>query len=166
MKLGLKCDGYQRETVFINVTAKFSTRHQPEGGVHQVTLPDTLARSAYEQKYYDIFWRTYLPERKPFPQHVTLYTGGGWTNMLPRLCSMSAPIRKILLAMCLTTAGQTENKLWEKEEGLKCYVSSLKDMSVALTQPKKVPLITLCVTSRLYGLYEVTYSLARSRVSE
>lgn len=158
MKLRLKCDGYRRETVFIDVTARFPTRHRPEGGAQQVTLPDTLARSAYEQKYFDIFWRTYLPERKPFPQHVTRYTGGGWTNTLPQLCSISPPIRKILLAMCLRTAGQTENKIWEKEEGLKCYISSLKDMSAALAQPKTVPLITLCVTSRLYGLYEVKYS--------
>lgn len=61
----------------------------------------------------------------------------------------------MMLAVCLTTAGRAENNVWEKQEGLKCYISSLKDMTTALAEPKTATLVTLCVTSRLYGLYEV-----------
>jgi len=155
--LGLKCDGYGRETIFITSTTRSPPRYQGEAGRRQVTLPDTLTRSAYEEKYFDIFWRRYLPDKKPFPQHVTRYTNGGWTNSLPQLSSRSEPIRKMMLAVCLTTAGRAGNNVWEKEDGLKYYISSLKDMSTALAEPKMGNLVTLCVTSRLYGLYEVMY---------
>lgn len=160
-KLGLKCDGYERETVFINITAGPSSaddKHRLEQASPQVlVLPDALARSAYEEKYLGIFWGIYLPQQKQFPPHVTRYTGGGWTNALPQLCSVSPPIRKVLLALCLTTAGRAETKSWEKDEGLRCYMSSLRDMSGTLARLKTADPTTLCVASRLYSLYEVSY---------
>ncbi|EXJ89137.1 hypothetical protein A1O3_02201 [Capronia epimyces CBS 606.96] len=186
LKLGLKCDGYESRTgtVFVNVTTGHFTPRLPEGegerdgagdgrgeegsrgepsssssSSRQVTLPDLLALSAYEQKYLAVFWDMYLPGQRQFPHHITRYTGGGWTNALPRLFGLSPPVRKALLAMCLTAAGQTEGRTWEKQEGLRSYMSSLKDMSTALACPGRADsnVITLCVASRLSSLYEALF---------
>ncbi|KEF51577.1 uncharacterized protein A1O9_12494 [Exophiala aquamarina CBS 119918] len=65
-KFGLKCDGYERETVFINITAEPSSaddKHPLEQASPQdLVLPDALTWSAFEEKYLGIFWGLYLPQ--------------------------------------------------------------------------------------------------------
>ncbi|KEF59499.1 uncharacterized protein A1O9_04343, partial [Exophiala aquamarina CBS 119918] len=62
LKLRLKCDGYGRNTVFVTSTTRSPPRYRGEAAEWQITLPNALARSAHEERYFDIFWRTYLPE--------------------------------------------------------------------------------------------------------
>ncbi|OJD13437.1 hypothetical protein AJ78_06110 [Emergomyces pasteurianus Ep9510] len=157
LKLGLKCDGYERELRFINFSSepRKATRQDQESA--QVALPGSLARSAYAEKYLGIFWSTYLPAEKHFPAQMMLYVSGGWTNSLPQLYLNSPDIQKIMLAICLSTAGRTGNNKWEKEEGLRYYMESLSEMSAALANRTRGNIITLCVMSRLYSLYEVFF---------
>ncbi|KAL2371726.1 hypothetical protein RJ035_002320 [Blastomyces gilchristii] len=155
IKLRLKCDGYERELRFIN----FSTQPRKAGRKNptsaQIALPVPLARAAYAEKYLGIFWSTYLPTDKHFPAQMMMYVSGGWTNSLPQLYLNSTDIQKILLAICLSTAGRITNNRWEKEEGLRYYMESLSEMSAALANRTRGSIVTLCVMSRLYSLYEV-----------
>jgi hypothetical protein len=121
----------------------------------QVTLPDSLAKSAYEEMYVGTFWSTYLPQGEEFPAQIAQYTNGVWTRALPEFYLKSSIIRKALLAVGLTIAGIAYKKQPEREDGLRLYVNSLQDMSIALTNPKRQNQLTLCIASRLFGLYEV-----------
>ncbi|KAK2809698.1 hypothetical protein FQN50_003543 [Emmonsiellopsis sp. PD_5] len=160
LKLGLKCDGYGREIRFINVSVEpaKAQAHQHDKGSTQITAPAALVRSAYAEKYMGMLWSGYLPGSKPFPAHIMQYTGGGWTNTLPQLCRASPAIQRILLAVSLSAAGRAGNNRWEREEGVRCYMGSLGEMSAALSNRTRENITTLCVVSRLYGLYEVLYS--------
>ncbi|PGH05403.1 hypothetical protein GX51_02927 [Blastomyces parvus] len=157
IKLGLKCDGYERELRFINFSAEPRKAGRKAPGSAQITLPVPLARAAYAEKYLDIFWRSYLPNDKHFPAQMMMYVSGGWTNSLPQLYLNSPDIQKILLAICLSTAGRIGNNRWEKEEGLRYYMESLSEMSAALANRARGNIVTLCVMSRLYSLYEVFF---------
>lgn len=68
-------------------------------------------------------------------------------------------IRKMLLAMCLKTAGHAWNKVREEEEGLRYFADSLSDMSLALAYSSGVKLghLALSITARLCSLHEVLF---------
>ncbi|KAG5290110.1 GAL4-like Zn(II)2Cys6 (or C6 zinc) binuclear cluster DNA-binding domain protein [Histoplasma ohiense] len=157
IKLGLKCDGYKRQLRFINFSAEPRKAGRSDKGSPQVTLPVPLARAAYADKYLGIFWSSYLPTDRHFPAQMMMYVSGGWTNSLPQLYLNSPDIQKILLAICLSTAGRISNNRWEKEEGLRYYMESLSEMSAALANRTRGNIVTLCVMSRLYSLYEVFF---------
>ncbi|EEP77115.1 predicted protein [Uncinocarpus reesii 1704] len=158
LRLGLKCEGYQRETRFINFSVEPCKPRRSVQPSAQVILPAALARSAYAENYFGTFWSAYLPKGKQFPAHIMQYASGGWTNTLPQLYHTSPAIKKIMLAVCLSTAGQAKNSRWEIEEGIKYYMGSLAEMSSALANRTKENITTLCVISRLYSLYEVPKS--------
>ncbi|KAK0732018.1 hypothetical protein B0H67DRAFT_92482 [Lasiosphaeris hirsuta] len=153
---GLKCDGYQRQAIFINTTARPvapQTRlvPAPEGS-------GSLARSAYEEKYFGAFFEAYLPQSRQLPLRIMSYTGGGWTNALPQLSRASPTVRNMLLAFGLTTAGHVCNRAEERREGLRYYTGSLRDMSAAVAAPNRVSdPMALCLVARLYSLYEVIF---------
>lgn len=151
---GLKCDGYQRQTTFINTTAGPVQKHP--ASVPEV--PSSLAKSAYEEKYFGVFYEAYLPQSRQLPLHIMAYTGGGWTNALPQLSRTSPTVRKMLLAFGLTTAGYLWNKVDERKEGLKYYTSSLRGMAAAVAVPNSAAdPIMLCLVARMYSLYEVIF---------
>ncbi|QSS62180.1 GAL4-like Zn(II)2Cys6 (or C6 zinc) binuclear cluster DNA-binding domain protein [Histoplasma capsulatum] len=165
IKLGLKCDGYERQLRFINFSVEPRKAGRSDKGSPQVTLQVPLARAAYAEKYLGIFWSSYLPTDKHFPAQMMMYVSGGWTNSLPQLYLNSPDIQKILLAICLSTAGRISNNRWEKEEGLRYYMESLSEMSAALANRTRGNIVTLCVMSRLYSLYETTCAVqARKRI--
>ena len=114
-----------------------------------------LARAALEERYLGAFWHLYLPEAREFQPRAMPYTNGGWTVALPKLYEASPRIRKIMLAVCLATAGQRTGREQDKEEGLKYYTSSLEGMAAALRDGGKVDHATLLITARLFSLYEV-----------
>ncbi|KAK2795132.1 hypothetical protein FQN51_000551 [Onygenales sp. PD_10] len=159
LKLGLKCEGYGREIRFINVSGEpaKAQAHKHGQGSARITAPAALVRSAYAEKYMGMFWSGYLPGSKPFPAHIMQYTGGGWTNTLPQLCRASPAIEKIMLAVCLSAAGRAGYNRWESEEGVRCYMGSLREMLAALSNRTRENITTLCVVSRLYGLYEIFF---------
>jgi len=171
---GLICDGYRQETVFVHVTHQkqheryISNRRDDRRHPTSVAAAAnavSLVKSANEERYLAVFWDAYLPHGRQIPQDVMGYTGGGWTNALPALAPKSPIIRKILLAMCLKTAGHVWNQAREKEEGLKYFASSLSDMSSALARPGCVDPLALSLTSRLYSLHEVPPSSSFFRSS-
>lgn len=124
-----------------------------------VVLARSLARSAYEERHEDVFWTTYLPQGRELPASSMGYTSGGWINTVPRLCRVSPLVQQIVRALCLTTAGQADDRVFERQNGLKCYTSALRDLSAALTNSKTATnTAALSVTSRLCGLYEVRTS--------
>lgn len=118
-------------------------------------LDSSLARTGYESGYQGVFWNNYLPQGQELPRHVTKYVNGGWTQAIPRICTQSPAVRKIILALCLYSSGNGANRPWEKQEGVRLYAESLRDMAAAMAKPETADLGVLIVTSRLYGIYEI-----------
>ncbi|EGY23391.1 C6 zinc finger domain-containing protein [Verticillium dahliae VdLs.17] len=123
--------------------------------VHDVSLHPDLARSAYEVKYLDLFWRAYLPSGKAFTPYASGYSIGGWTAVARDLFHTDGALRKALLAMCLGTLGRNGGEPWMVKEGLRSYTLALGQMTIGLRSPEKRSSDAFLVASRLMGLYEL-----------
>lgn len=141
---GLKCDGYERKTVFVN-----------SFGV--LPMAAALTKSAHEERYYALFWKMYLPEQREIPARLLHLTGGGWTNGIPRLACTIPTVRKLLLSFALAASVMQGGSGEEKQEGMKHYVDSLKDMSDAVKGSNRTmsPLVK-GVVARMFSLYEAS----------
>lgn len=160
---GLECEGYVRETIFLNATAGKTKQYRVDRPPGDVIAPrgaftGTLSRTAYEEHYLGTFWHVYLPQGREFPSCATPYTNGGWTTALPKLYGTSPVIRKMMLAVCLMLEGQTSGREREREEGLRYYTSSLQSVAGVLKNGERADHMTLVITARLFGLYEVSSS--------
>ncbi|KAM0281233.1 hypothetical protein ACHAQH_003664 [Verticillium albo-atrum] len=161
LKAGVECTGYERQRVFINASRPTSgqaltvSRVPPPGP--DVSLHPNLARSAYEVKYLDLFWRVYLPSGKPFTPYASGYSIGGWTAVARDLFSTDGALRKALLAMCLGTLGREGGDQWMVREALRSYTQALGEMTSGLRSPEKRNSDAFLVASRLMGLYEILY---------
>ncbi|KAM0629561.1 hypothetical protein ACHAPW_006792 [Verticillium nonalfalfae] len=116
LKSRVECTGYERQRVFINASGPVAgqalsvSRASPP--VYDVSLHPDLARSAYEVKYLDLFWRAYLPSGKAFTPYASGYSIGGWTAVSRDLFHTDSALRKALLAMCLGTLGREGGEPW------------------------------------------------------
>ncbi|RXG50452.1 hypothetical protein VDGE_04829 [Verticillium dahliae] len=161
LKSRVVCTGYERQRVFINASGPVAgqalsvSRASPP--VHDVSLHPDLARSAYEVKYLDLFWRAYLPSGKAFTPYASGYSIGGWTAVARDLFHTDGALRKALLAMCLGTLGRNGGEPWMVKEGLRSYTLALGQMTIGLRSPEKRSSDAFLVASRLMGLYEILY---------
>ncbi|RNJ54870.1 hypothetical protein D7B24_009335 [Verticillium nonalfalfae] len=159
LKSRVECTGYERQRVFINASGPVAgqalsvSRASPP--VYDVSLHPDLARSAYEVKYLDLFWRAYLPSGKAFTPYASGYSIGGWTAVSRDLFHTDSALRKALLAMCLGTLGREGGEPWMVREGLRSYTQALGEMTIGLRSPEKRSSDAFLVASRLMGLYEL-----------
>ena len=145
---GLKCDGYERKTVFVN---SFGTTPVP-------AKPTALTKSAHEERYFALFWKMYLPEQREIPTRLLHLTGGAWTNGIPRLACTVPAVRKLLLSFSLAVKVMQGGSEEEKQEGIKYYVDSLKDMSDAVKgSNRSMSPVAKGVVARMFSLYEVCF---------
>lgn len=157
-KVGIRCSGYERERLFVNMAAqaqKAPLKPSSHGEMPSISLLDSLAHSAYENKYLGLFWEAYLPGSKALPSGELKGVLGGWTEAIPDLYLSDDVLRKALLAMCLGTIGRRDCKKWMAEQGLKLYVEALQDMSAALSRPAKARSNALLTASKMFSMYEV-----------
>lgn len=159
-KARVECAGYFRPRIFINNTVEDNNsqqlvkkdRIQSSGG--EVALPRELARTAYQTKYIDLFWRLYLPNGQPSPTLVQA-TAGGWVDAVQHLYISESVLRKTILALSVSGVGRQENDRFLREEGSKLYASSLKELTVALKDPRRGLSDAILTAVRLAGFYEV-----------
>jgi hypothetical protein len=146
----LECAGYVRKPVFVVVTKQSYACKTPT-----ITLPDALTRSAYEDRYLDLFWSAYLPNGQALSSGAVQDALGGWTNIVQELYTTDDTLKKAVLALCMANAGKLEGLNWMLEESLKLYVSALQDLAATLKRRPKTKRVTILITARLFGLYEV-----------
>lgn len=157
-KLNLHCAGYERDTIWVNLTTDTGLVRRPKGQVlPAVTLPETFARSAYHEQYLGLFWQSYLPAGKAFSAESNKYVPGLWMNQLHGISRQDneSPVRRILLAISLTSIGRRDNTPWMVENGIQLYGSSLATLAQELKDPASLADNNNYVASRLLSLYEV-----------
>lgn len=159
-RLNLQCDGYSRDLVWVNVAPKSSLVHrQSVLGPTDITLTETLTRSAYHEKYLGMFWDKYLPNGRAFPPEAIHYTSGIWMNELQRLFRTEKnqfALKKILLALALANASQQSHDQWMTEEALGLYGTSLATLAKQLDKENGMISENSFAASKLLSLYEVS----------
>ncbi|KAK5653946.1 hypothetical protein OQA88_7871 [Cercophora sp. LCS_1] len=138
---GLDCGGYERDLIFVHTARDKKRECRPpprrvsEARV-EVAINGALAKATYEDSFICIFLSDFLPHGKMFAPHTKAYATGNWLNVLPTMARDSPILRKVLVAMGLSTAGHAWDRTREKEEGLRYFTAVLGDMSSALDESK------------------------------
>lgn len=125
------------------------------GQATTITLPDELARTAYEDKYIGLYWEAYLPNGRALPADQTRLVLGSWSSATRDLYAADDTLRKSVLAMSFATLSKREGEKWMSEKSLKYYIEALQETAVALKIPSKAKSDELLSATRLFSLYEV-----------
>jgi hypothetical protein len=166
----VECGGYHRPRIFINNTVdnqsqqlvkkeRSTSRSDSDESrgcsTASVTLPPSLAQSAYQAKYMDMFWRIYLPNGEALSVEVTQIALGGWIDAIIDLHASESVLQKSLLAMSVTAVGKQENNQSLREEGRRLYTSSLQGLTLALRDSRRATSDAILTAIRLSSFYEV-----------
>ncbi|KAF4992373.1 hypothetical protein FDECE_13729 [Fusarium decemcellulare] len=168
LEAGLTCGGYARTRTFVNRTpaegfasASYRTSTSPAAGsatpAEDVTLAQSLAQTAYNSKYIDLFWSEYLPGGKTFTANAARFCNGAWVTVAMDLYPTD---RSLQLAMqCVTLRGLgTHNRDQSLiEQGLEAYTKCLQEFNSALRDPKRLRQDSLLCTARLLAMFEMHY---------
>lgn len=126
-----------------------------------------FARSAYHEQYLGLFWQSYLPAGKAVSAESNKYVPGLWMNQLHGMSRQDneSAVRRILLAISLTSIGRRDNTPWMVENGIQLYGSSLASLAQKLKDHASLADNNTYVASRLLSLYEVRRLLYTSIVA-
>lgn len=158
------CLGYERQRTFVNASRQSESRAltvtrvsplQAVSTAHVAILPRGLARSAYEVKYFGLFWDLYLPRGQALGEYYLQHSVGSWTNIARDLDGTDDALHEALTAMSLTSLGHRHGERHLKEEGLKHYIAALSEVKAGLNDPARRMSDALLIASRALGLYEV-----------
>ncbi|KAL3465340.1 hypothetical protein BJX64DRAFT_63600 [Aspergillus heterothallicus] len=142
-----------------------SNRSSPDNG-SDVALLMSLARSAYQTKYMDMWWRLYLPNGQRLSQSVRGNTMGGWLAVIHELNFGEPVLEKALVAMSVTAVGKQEGDLYLKEEGRKLYGKALQSMTVAMKDPKRAMSDGVLTAVRLFSFYESLFGQSENAAEQ
>lgn len=152
---------YRQGVPWVNLTpdSVVGSKRPNRGTAATITLAEPLARSAYQERYLGLFWDFYLPNGRSFPVESAQFNTGFWMNELHRLFHRreETAIRRILLAISLSSVGRRDQKPWMVENGIKLYGSCLNTLAEQIKQ--NIPQVdsNALATSRLLSVYELLH---------
>jgi hypothetical protein len=133
-----------------------SSRSTPSSG-SDVALLMSLARTAYQTKYMDLWWQLYLPNGQRLSKVVASNAMGGWLDAVHEMNFREPVLEKALVAMSVTAVGKQEGDPFLKEEGRRLYGKALQSMTVAMKDPKRATSDSILTVVRLFSFYEVSF---------
>ncbi|KAL4802932.1 hypothetical protein BDV18DRAFT_145871 [Aspergillus unguis] len=175
LKARVECGGYHRPRIFINNTIENQAQSKQlvkktknttilggcsnssspsSSGDSDVALPSGLARTAYQARYMDMWWRIYLPNGQALSGELTEIALGRWIDAVHDLHAGESVLKKALLGLSLTAVGRQEGRPYLKEEGRRMYTSSLQGLTVALKDPTRATSDAILTSIRLLSFYE------------
>jgi hypothetical protein len=131
-----------------------SSRSTPSSG-SDVALLMSLARTAYQTKYMDLWWQLYLPNGQRLSKVVASNAMGGWLDAVHEMNFREPVLEKALVAMSVTAVGKQEGDPFLKEEGRRLYGKALQSMTVAMKDPRRATSDGILTAVRLFSFYEV-----------
>ncbi|KAL3448954.1 hypothetical protein BJX65DRAFT_52384 [Aspergillus insuetus] len=192
-KARVECGGYHRPRIFINNTMENhnkqltkkergtstsmstsrssdssdtdSSRSTPSSGSN-VALLMSLARTAYQTKYMDLWWQLYLPNGQRLSKVVTSNAMGGWLDAVHEMNFREPVLEKALVAMSVTAVGKQEGDPFLKEEGRRLYGKALQSMTVAMKDPKRATSDSILTAVRLFSFYESLFGQSENTAEQ
>ena len=152
-KAKLACGGYDPQRIFINTT---STRNLRQTDPTEVALRPSLARSAYGDKFFSLFWDIYLGvPSKDSSECLSRYPIGSWRSIAWDFRHQDNVGSRAVLAMVLSTIGRKNEESWMMQERLKLYVGALSEAQTNLRHPTKWKADSLLLACSALGMFEV-----------
>ncbi|KAF5861468.1 hypothetical protein ETB97_012948 [Aspergillus alliaceus] len=120
-----------------------------------IALPWQLTRSAYVVNMLDGFWQAYLPDGKRLDPRLGHHSTWGMVKSMELFLSQGGVVGKAVAALCLATVDLTNNNQWMRQDSLRYYSEALRDMTIALSQPRRDCGMGLVSAIRIFSIYEV-----------
>ncbi|KAL4878812.1 hypothetical protein BJY04DRAFT_195122 [Aspergillus karnatakaensis] len=175
-KARVECGGYHRPRIFINNTIENQSQQLVRKGkstsdgdsdtTTSVALPNSLAHSAYQAKYMDLFWRLYLPNGQALTVELTQVALGGWVDAIIDLHTSDNVLRKALVAMSVSAVGKMEDSRLLREEGRKLYTGSLQSLASALKDPRRATSDATLTAIRLSSFWESMFGQSDGEIQQ
>jgi hypothetical protein len=134
-----------------------------------VTLPESLARSAYSEKTIATFLSMYNPKGSI---RVDNTDAREFVSLLPTLSVRDEALQMAVLAIGITQLGTTMGNQDLTRQGRTLYGKALKETALALRNPARASSESLLVVPRVMGLFDMlfgadpgSYSQAKSWLS-
>ncbi|KAF2649819.1 hypothetical protein K491DRAFT_610061 [Lophiostoma macrostomum CBS 122681] len=124
---------------------------------HGVVLPDSLARSAYNEKSIEMFRNSYAPSALKTSSAAAFSSANKFPDLLPALYVQDDALRLALLATSSATIGQATGDVWMMEQGKKLYSRALVEMSKAVKDPQRSRSPAVSAVPRVMGLFEILF---------
>lgn len=165
MESGLVCEGYTwNRSVWINSTGGENRRYgkassalpERRGGTPVITLHDSLAVAAREDRYVGLYLAAFLPNGRLFSQHASQISSAGWLRYHDELCRSEKTLRFITLAHGLSMMATRDGDSQLKLKGFEAYRMALHEMRTAVQDPQRSTGDGLLAAIRLFRFYEVS----------
>jgi hypothetical protein len=119
-----------------------------------VTLPDSLARSAYSEKTIAMFLSMYNPKGSI---RIDNTDAKEFVSLLPMLSVRDEALQMAVLAIGITQLGTTMGNQDLTRQGRTLYGKALKETAVALRNPARASSESLLVVPRVMGLFDMLF---------
>ncbi|KAL3460006.1 hypothetical protein BJX64DRAFT_263761 [Aspergillus heterothallicus] len=181
VEAGLLCEGYTRtHSVWINSTDGAISQYAKPCSIEKtrrrkgrapadpltttttadpptITLHDSLARLAREDRYVDLYLAAFLPNGRLFTKQAAQISSAGWLRYYDELCQSEKTLRLITLAHGLSMLATRDSDCQLKLKGLEAHRMALWEMHVALQDPAKATGDGILAAVRLFRFYEILY---------
>jgi hypothetical protein len=172
---GLDCRGYSQGLVWIDPCAKTNLvqRFNHDGArntisrqVDPVIQPDSLLRSARNQRLIGAFWSHYLPNGQQLTREASTFCPGCWTSVAIQLQDSEPALHNIILAlgsgfMCVNKRRQNGTDAdihLLRLQTMQLYYRAIWNLKEAARDLHRLQSDSILVTTRLVQAYEVSIS--------
>jgi hypothetical protein len=124
-----------------------------------IALRDSLARTAREEKYLDLYVSWYLCSGLHVPSKGSISPAAGWlVNLKVLLGDAEKTFRYAVLATSTTMLGCRDGDNQLRVKGLQVYTVALKALAKVLNNAAPTTSVSVIAAIRLMGSYEVLQS--------
>lgn len=123
-------------------------RHSKSEAV-EITLPESLSRTASEEKYVSLYWDVFLPKSRDRT------ASREWTRSSQNLFRAEPALRSAVLAVSIGMLAERENCQWMREEALRAYGRALLEETAALRSPSRVKSDAVLLATKFMTTYEM-----------
>lgn len=126
----------------------------------EIILPESMSRTASEEKYVSLYWDLFLPRCRDRT------ASREWTRSSQSLFRTEPALRSAVLAVSLGMLAERENCQWMREEGLKAYGKALLEATAALRSPSRVKSDAVLLATKFMTTYEMLFGARTGNLLE
>ncbi|KAJ9602246.1 hypothetical protein H2200_013366 [Cladophialophora chaetospira] len=158
---GYVCGGYNRDRTFILHPASKTVEHAiflPHVRPTPIALPGSVNRGAVESQCKSLFWDLYMPQGEAVCRDDFILRCGhpmNWTEVVQSVSKHDTSLADAFSALSISRVGQGHKDVRLVHESAKLYGKALKELQVALFDPKRMHSDHVLMACLLLGLYEV-----------
>ena len=125
-------------------------------GTPAILLEQCLETSAWDSKYFEVYWTSLLPNGQAVSPRAAQYSTAGWSGVVQELCHQDSLVRQALLANALGLLAHHSGQHSIVMEGWRAYGRSLEMLSQSLSCMSQDSHAKMLATAMLLKQFQVS----------